>query len=91
VEEMAKAVAQFRKEATPDYDEADAKVSLMSEKQFEDAMSRPDNPFMKLSEKWDEKFENMYTDWFDRMMAIPTEEQRRELWPPDGNPRHQRP
>jgi hypothetical protein len=84
--EIDKAVAQFRKEATPDYDEADAKVEGLSQKEWDEAMTREDNPFVKLQEKWSTKFDEVWMAWIDRMTSILTDQQRRELWPPSGDP-----
>lgn len=82
--EIDKAVAQYRKDATPDYDAAAEKVERMSQKEYDEAMTGDDNPFIKLSEKW--KWSDMWVGWVDRMMATLTDEQRHELWPPTGDP-----
>lgn len=89
--EIDKEVEQFRKEATPDYDEAADKVDGMSQKDYDEAMNREGNPFMVLSLKWDTKFSDMWEGWIDRMKAILTEEQRKELWPPTGDPLNRKP
>ncbi len=56
-------MSQFRKEATPEYDEVDDKVEGMSQKEWDEAMNRDDNQFMKLSGKWDVKFSDTCMEW----------------------------
>jgi hypothetical protein len=86
--EIDKFVAQYRKDATPDYDEAAEKVEHMTQKEWDEAMNREDNPFMKLGLKWSPRFSDAWVGWVDRMQGILTEEQRRELWPPSGDSLH---
>jgi hypothetical protein len=86
--EIDKFVAQYRKDATPDYDEAAEKAEHMTQKEWEEASNREDNPFMKLSLKWSQPFSDTWVSWVDRMQAILTEEQRHELWPPSGDSLH---
>ncbi|HYE61023.1 MAG TPA: hypothetical protein VD997_03420 [Phycisphaerales bacterium] len=83
--EIDKRVMELRAQAEKAYEEADEKMMRMSEREYKEAMERPDNPLVLATGEWGQKHDEIYSGSEPRLEAILTMEQRKELWPPNGS------